>query len=262
MNPIKLSIIKKSILVLSCLMYSNLSFSIDIKDLEQLEAAENIERVSQKITKSYFYIHQLIRIEEAQAEIKSGLSSLDRDIKILNQSKNSEQQAMVMFLSFTQDEIKAIIAAPYSKENGALMMDYSEALLEGAESIAKLHAHKKNKDENMLITTEKMSFLLERISKYYIAFREGFNDHNNVIQLNQSVIEFEAYLKKVQAFNYPDNLKVHVMKLTKYWPISKKFYLGIEKNDLPLIVFISTQYMEKSLKILEHHHDRTLRKDK
>ena len=262
MSYIKLSPVKKSIIAFSCLIQSTLIFSADLKNLQHLKSAENIEIVSQKITKAYFYIHQLIRVEEAQADLKSGLFNLAQDINTLDSSNNSEQQAMVMFLSFTQDEIKDILSKPYSKENGALMLDYSEALLEGAESIVKLHSHATNKQENMLITTEKMSFLLERITKYYIAFREGFNDHNNVVQLNQAVIEFEANLTKVKAFDYPDILIGHVLKITKYWPIAKKFYLGIEKNDLPLIVFISTQYMEKSLKKLENYHDKSLRETK
>lgn len=262
MSHIKSTTIKKSIIALACLIYSSLTFAVDLKDLKQLEAAENIEKVSQQITKAYFYIHQVIRVEEAKADLKSGLFNLKRNIKILDATSNSEQQAMVVFLSFIQSEVKNILTKPYSKENGAAMLDYSEALLEGAESVAKLHTHKKDEKEDMLITTEKMSFLLERITKYYIAFREGFDDHNNVIQLNQAVAEFEADLAKVKAFNYPDKLKVQVNKLTKYWPIAKKFYLGIEKNDLPLIVFISTQYMEKSLKILEKHHDKSLKVSK
>jgi len=34
----------------------------------------------------------------------------------------------------------------------------------------------------------------------------------------------------------------------------EEFYLGVEKNDLPLIVLITTRCLEKSLATLEHYH--------
>ncbi len=69
----------------------------------------------------------------------------------------------------------------------------------------------------------------------------------------------KADLEKVKAFKYPIIQKKAVAKVVKYWPIAKKFYLGVEKNDLPLIVYISTQYMEKSLAVLERYHDSSLK---
>lgn len=254
--------IKRYLLVFTCLLYSGLSYSVDIRVLRQLEAAENIEMVSQKITKAYFYIHQQIRVAEAKKDLKDGMAALAKDIKILSASTaDEEQQGMLLFLNFTHDELKDTVKRPYTKERGALMLDYSETLLEGAELLAKKHTHKKNKKEEMLIITERMNYLLERITKYYIAFREGFNDHNNVIQLQQAVDEFESNLGVVKTFNYPANLNVKVRKLTKYWPLAKRFYLGVEKNELPLIVYISTQHMEKSLHFLERYHDKSLRNE-
>lgn len=254
--------LKRCALAFACLLYAGLGLSADTRDVRQLRAAEDIKVVSQQITKAYFYIHQKIRVKHATKDLNNGLIALDRDIKILSAgSADEEQKSMLLFLQFTHDELKDTVNKPYSKERGALMLDYSETLLEGAELLAKKHTHKNDKKEQMLIITERMKFLLERITKYYIAFRGGFNDHNNVVQLEQAIKEYESNLAIVKAFNYPSNLKRTVHKLVRYWPLAKKFYLGVEKNELPLIVFVSTQNMEKSLHKLESYHYQSIRKE-
>lgn len=241
----------KEFLVTFILLFFSSQAAADIRSLQQLEATEDIEMDSQKITKAYFYLHQEIRIEQSERDLENGLDSIEKNINILTNTKDKKQQRMVKFMSFTLDEIKEIIEKPYTREHGALMLDYSETLLEGAESLAKNHTHKKDK---MLITTKKMIFLLERATKYYIAFRDGFSDHNNVKQLEKAIKEFETHLKIIRAYKYPAEPQRAVSKLIEYWPIAKNFYLGIEKNDLPLIVSVTTNHLEKSLAVLENYH--------
>jgi hypothetical protein len=231
--------------------------AISDEKLRQIEAAENIKMVSQQIVKAYFYLHQDIRVEQSEKNLKNGLTALSKDVKILTKTKDVEQKNMVMFMSFTMDEIKETVSKPYNKERGALMLDYSETLLEGAEFLLTKHNFKQgDKELKMLIVSEEMAFLLERTTKYYIAFKDGFTDHNNVKQLEQAVAEFEINLKKIKTYSYPDNLKGEVKKIVKYWPIAKKFYLGVEDSDLPLIVSITTQHLEKSIKKLERYHHK------
>ncbi|MCF6256759.1 MAG: hypothetical protein L3J98_03255 [Gammaproteobacteria bacterium] len=228
--------------------------SADIRSLQQLEAAEDIEIASQQVAKAYFYLHQEIRVEQSERDLKNGLDSIEKNINILTNTKDKKQQRMVKFMSFTLDEIKETTAQPYTNERGALMLDYSETLLEGAESLAKKYTHTKDKKEKMLIVTKKMTFLLERATKYYIAFRDGFADHNNVKQLEKSIKDFEVHLKTIRAYKYPAEPQRAVSKIIEYWPIAKEFYLGVEKNDLPLIVSVTTNHLEKSLAILENYH--------
>lgn len=253
--------LKESVLALVFLSYSGLSMAANVNELKQLEAAENIEMASQEVTKAYFYLGQGIRVEQSEKDLEHGLVAIEKDIKILSKTKNKEQQRMMQFMSFTMDEIKETIGQTYSKENGALMLDYSETLLEGAESIAQKHIHKGDKTEAMLVAVEKMIFLLERATKYYIAFKAGFTDHNNVVQLEKSIKDFESYLKKVSAQKYSGKSKRAIDKIDEYWPIAKGFYLGVEKSDFPLIVSITTKHLEKSLATLErHYHDKALGK--
>jgi len=253
MNTQTLFTLKGFLFAIIFLFCSNQSVA-DIRSLQQLEAAEDIEMASQQITKAYFYLHQEIRVEQSENDMENGLTSIEKNINILNKINDKKQLRMVKFMSFTLDEIKKTISQPYTNERGALMLDYSETLLEGAESLTKKYTHKNDKKEEMLITTKKMNFLLERATKYYIAFKDGFSDHNNVKQLEKAIKEFEDHLKKIQAYKYPSESQRAANKLSEYWPIAKEFYLGVEKNDLPLIVSVTTRHLEKSLATLEHYH--------
>lgn len=248
------------LLLFASLFYSGLSGAANRQDLQQLQAAEKIQIVSQQIPKAYFYLHQGIRVEQAKKDLKNGMKALKRNIKILSKTRDKEQLGMVEFMSYTQDEMKSTMIRPFNKERGALMLDYGEVLLEGAESLVAKHIHKNDQQEEMLVVTEQMSFLLERATKYYIAFRAGFTDENNVKQLQRAIAKFESHLKRVSAYKYPDSLSAEVTKLTEYWPRAKSFYLGITKKNLPLIVFITTQHLEKSIKVLENHHQKKARK--
>jgi len=62
--------------------------------------------------------------------------------------------------------------------------------------------------------------------------------------LEKAIETFESHLKRIQVYKYPGKPK----------RAAKKFYLGVEKNDLPLIVSVTTRHLEKSLTTLEHYH--------
>lgn len=148
-----------------------------------------------------------------------------------------------------------MLAKPYSKESGALMIDFSESLLEGANNLAGKHKGK-GAEAGMLTEVEQLLFLLERVNKYYIAHKAGFKDYNNVVQLEKAVKDFEAGLAKVNAYSYPENVQANVKNINQFWPVAKEFYLGVQENALPVIVLASTGKLEQEVKALEHYHNQ------
>ena len=230
------------------------------RDLHMLEAAETIKQYSQEAAKAYFYQQQHVRTAQAIRDLEDSLTAFDNAIKELNRyAKDEEDKNMLQFLAFTVDELKQTTSEVYNEEYGALMLDYSDSLLEGAELIEHKHAKRNSYKESMLITTEDMAFLLERITKYYIAFRAGFRDYNNVMQLQQAVKDFESGLAEINTYKgYPKSIKARVRKLNAYWKIAKKFYLGIEKGALPVIVSSSTDHMVRILDHLRDYHRKIL----
>jgi len=214
--------------------------------------AETIKAISQDLAKNYFYIQQGIQTSSAKKGLKKDMITLDDTIRKLQISATTKDKGVVEFMFFSVDELKSTIKEDFSAENGGLILDYTETLLEGSESIAK---HNKGKTESMLGVVEEMAFLLERATKYYIAFRAGYTDAVNITQAELAVKKFEILLTKVQAHTYPGPLTTGpIKKLSKYWPVSKNFYLGIKKSELPTIVFISTKHMKSALdKLIEYH---------
>lgn len=260
----KHNIIILSIITIIFLTISPVTYSADTQRITILTASENIEYISQQIAKAYFYKQQRVRVSHATRELKEGMNALNTDLVLLEKGNLDEEGKNILsFLSFTHDDLKETLSQPYSEENGALMIDYSESLLEGAELIAQKHHNKKDSKERMIVVTERMLFLLERITKYYIAFRAGFNDQNNIVQIEHAIAEFEVNLAKINKYkSYPKSLKSTIMKINDFWPIAKRFYLGVEKGALPVIVLASTDKLVKRIQILGTHHRGTLTENK
>ena len=254
------SLLKLLAVALGCLLYtSTFAFSADkTHELLMLEAAKNVEFVSQKIAKAYFYKQQGVRPDRAAEALKKGLVLLEKDLIIIQEGVEEdakEEKNIAVFLEYTMDELKDIVNQPYSKENGALLIDYSESLLEGAASIAQGHVRKGNAEEKMLVSVKHTLFLLERINKLYIAYKAGFNDYNNIIQLKQAVQDFESTLAKVNAYTKYEGVSLTSRnKINEFWPVAKEFFIDIEKGALPVIVLTSVEKLVKELKVLESFH--------
>ena len=173
---------------------------------------------------------------------------------------DDETKELVEFMFFSCSELKLTLNKPYNTENGGLVLDYVESLLEGSDLIAKQSiSAKSSRNLKILETIEELKYFLERAAKYYIAFYAGYTDTVNVEQANSAVNEFELLLAKVRQYTYPSDIaNGPVKKLSKYWPVSKNFYLGIKKSKLPSIVFISTKHMSSALEKLAKYYTKEL----
>jgi hypothetical protein len=231
-------------------------------DLLTVEAAENIKFSSQTITKAYFYKQQGVRVDRAADDMNKSLARLKKDLMVIQDGLSQgskEEKNIVVYLEYTMEELLSIANKPYNKENGALMIDYSESLLEGSEFVAKQHIHKGNAEEEMLVAVEEMLFLLERINKFYIAYQAGFNDYNNVVQLKQAVQDFEVILAKINTYTkYEGTTLSSRNKINEFWPVAKEFFVDIQKGALPVIVLASVEKLKKELEVLEDfHHNKS-----
>jgi len=232
---------------------SSSTYAVSERELLILESADTIAFVSQTLPKAYFYKGKGIRASVAKRNLNDGLMAIDKELKYLDSlSLSDEEKNIMLFFGFTLDEMKETLAENYSLENGALVMDYSESLLEGAELIAAKHNQLSAISETMLGDVERMSFLLERINKFYIAHYSGLRDEVNVSQLKLAVSEFESTLKEVTAYNgFHASQIASVKTINNFWPIAKRFFLGVEEGSLPVIVLASSSSLKKKLEKLQ-----------
>lgn len=189
--------------------------------------------------------------------MQEGLTEFDKNIPILQQGlQGKEEESIMKFLLSSYERLKTILPKPYNNEHGAVVIDASESLFEAAEFLSEAHLPKnKNTDEIMLGVIQRELRLLERINKYYIAHHAGIENSNNVIQLKQSVTDFEAGLQKITKHeNHPGALQKSITSINKLWPIAKDFYLGIQSRTQPVIVLAATDKLTEELVVLEKHH--------
>jgi predicted ATP-grasp superfamily ATP-dependent carboligase len=84
----------------------------------------------------------------------------------------------------------------------------------------------------------------QRINKFYIAYQAGFNDKTMLDRLAQSVKIFEKGLETLNLHKFLNyDQEFAFVRLKNSWAISKKFYEGMEKGDLTLIVSVSTDHL-------------------
>ena len=220
-------------------------------------AASDIQYASQKIAKSYFYKELDIRYETAVEQMNEGLAEFDSKLPTLQRGiQGKEQKNIMKFLLSSYDQLKAILPKPFSKKNGAIVIDASESLFDAAGFLAEAHLSKnRNSEQTTLGEIQLLLRLLERINKYYIAHHAGIKNSNNVIQLRQAVATFEAGLTKVTAHaSETKALEKNVSSINKLWPIAKDFYLGVQKRAQPVIVLAATDKLTDELMILEKYH--------
>ena len=227
-------------------------------DVIILEAAGEIKFISQKIVKDYFYFAQH---KEKNSQLSSYLNKtldyLDKQIIVIaTATKSSDTKDLLTFLAFSSEQIRETISQPYNEENAALMLDYSETLLEGSESIFNEHRYAFSKEEQMLIKVKNMGYYIERITKYYMAFQAGFTDLNNIRQLNMAVSSFDKALEELKMYAYEDESKKSFITISHFWGVVRDLYLNIEKRKLPNILNLSTLHLKEVLTTLEVYHSK------
>ena len=228
-------------------------------DVNLLEASEDIRYISQKIVKEYFYLAQGKQKTTALKHLHQDISILDERLRsIAAATKSDDTKNILTFLVYSRDQINETIEQPYDMDNAALMLDYSEALLEGAESIAHEHSYQFSDEEEMLIDVKKMRYLVERITKYYMTFQLGINDVNNIKQLQDAITAFDQAMQKLNQYSYSQESAQALYRLNIYWPIVRQFYLDFQQFKLPNILYISAQDLEKELTVLELYHSQNL----
>lgn len=227
-------------------------------DIKILEAAEDIKFISQQIVKDYFYLSQNKQKQNNfNASMHQIIETLDDKLQLIaTASKNEETRDLLTFLAYSSEQIKSTISEDYNDENGALMIDYGETLLEGAESLIQEYSYTFSTEEKMFTYAKKISYLIERMSKYYMAYQAGFNEHNNIQQLTLAIQSFNDMLTKFDDYQYMETQQKVLTDIRQYWYVSEQFYLNLEKTKLSNILYISSLYLEGEIAKLELYHSK------
>jgi hypothetical protein len=227
-------------------------------DVQVLEASENIRYLSQKMAKDYLFLFYNPQKTDIKEQLNNTLVELNNDLRmIVTTTKDVDTKDILEFLAYSKDQIEEIIKEKPTEERAALMLDYSETFLEGADSIANAHKYAFSREEEMLMTTKEIEYLLERVSKYYMAFNVGFNTLINNEQMNGAIKELEKNLKKINNYmDYPATLEIEKIEMNKLWAENRIFFEKSGKLFIPNLLFLSISYLVNSVDKISIYHSK------
>ncbi len=226
-------------------------------DVKVIEASENIRYLSQKIVKDYLFLYKNPEQRDVKNRLKKELNMLSSDLRVIaTTTKDSDTKDILEFLAYSKDQIEEIFNEKPDEEKAALMLDYSETLLEGADSIARAHKYDFSNEEKMLMATKKIEYLLERVTKYYMALNTGFDNTTNKEQLNKAMIQIEENLLKLSIYNYPKEIKSIQQELDTSWTPTRKFFNQSNTLFIPKLMLISVSNLENIVSQLTLYHSK------
>ena len=231
----------------------------DKDTLKLIIASKHLRVDAIKIAKDYLYAGNDIDTTYAQTEMKVAMKEVEEHKAMLSKSiKDSNIQNLLAFIDMTYDDLKDVMKQPYSLDNAQVVMDDSEAIAEASAKIDRLLQKKLSKRYTL---PKGQRYLINQIAKYYIAYQVGIKDINMVRQMKKTVITFDNLLKSME--NYKGNtpkMNQAVQRMKRLWKIVKKFYLNIESGGLPLIVYQTTQKLEKEAHMYNKELFQSLKK--
>jgi len=226
-------------------------------DVKIIEATENIRYLSQQMAKEYLFLFKTPRQEETRRALKQSLIALADNLRVISATtKDSDTKDILEFLAYSKDQIAQIFTEKLDKERAALMLDYSETLLEGADSIAAAHAYDFTKEEHMLIVAKKMEYLTERMMKYYIALHVGFDNPTNKEQMKEAIKKFDENIKQIDAYPYPGEIVPIKKEMVRSWQANRSFLDRSESLFIPKLMLLSTGSMEALTAQLALYHNK------
>ena len=209
---------------------------------ELINVAASQRMLSQRIAKAYFYLGNRIRISESRRQLHGALRAFKSNLNMLQeQAQSPSVKELLAFAAFAFEEYDDLSRRPYTKENGALVLDLSETLLEVSnEVVQRLQEQTNHMGSKLIDLAGRQRMLAQRIAKYYIAYQAGFRDSNSVHQLKDAVASFEKNLKvlKQSPENSPATEQV-LEKIERQWRIIRRFFLDIEKGGIPAMVMVA-----------------------
>jgi hypothetical protein len=110
----------------------------------------------------------------------------------------------------------------------------------------------------MLMTSKEIQYLIERATKYYMAFQIGLNSATNYAQMQKAIRDIDNHIKDIEIYQYPYELEKKLKKVNQIWEINRIFLDRVNESSIPHLLLGSTEYIKNLLKDIEQYHKKNL----
>jgi len=250
---------KKIYIIFLLILFGKSSFALTRGDVQIIEARENIQYLGQKITTDYFLLYKRPNDLILKNKFQDNIKEIEKNIEnIRNTTQNHETLNILSFYDYRLEYIKELPLEEPKENDAKIILAASNYFLEGARSIAVQHQYKSSKEETMLIHCKELKYLVESISKYYMAFQIGLRESSHDIEMQQAMQAINKNLKNISNYQYPYRLKNKLEKIKSIWKHNQTFFKNLKETTFTNLLLSSNSYLKTLLIELEKHHKQNL----
>ena len=108
----------------------------------------------------------------------------------------------------------------------------------------------------MFMVTKEMEYLLERVTKYYMALHVGFDSTTNRDAMREAIKQFEKNIGKVNVYPYPSEEAKQQVKMNISWEANKVFLAKSDKLFIPKLMLTSIDHLENVVANIALYHSK------
>ncbi|NKQ39969.1 MAG: hypothetical protein HF962_00140 [Sulfurovum sp.] len=228
-----------------------------IRDVKILEASENIKYITQGIAKNYIYLYIYPNKDELKATISNSIENLEENIRIIAiNTKDTKTKYILDFFAFEKEQLKILLEKKQSAVAAGKVLDFSEALTEGAENISNSIRYDFTFEEKMFMRSKNIGYLVEKLSKYYMVLASDIDKTTIQEKVKQTIGLVEDDMNQMRQYIYPKNLDKKKQDIAKFWELNKYYYTTIDSLKIPSIVLLSTSGLQDIMNKIAIHHGK------
>ena len=250
---------KRIYIIFILMLLGENSFALTRGDVQITEARENIQYLGQKITTDYLLLYKRPNDLILKNKFQENIKELEKNIKnIKNTTQNQITLNILNFYHYRLDYIKELPLKEPKQHDAKVILDASKYFLEGAISIAEQHQYISYQEESMLRHCKELKYLVESVSKYYMAYQIGLREASHDIDMKQAIHAIDKNLKDISDYHYPYELDNKLKKIKNIWKHNQVFFKNLKKATFTNLLLSSNSYLKTLLIDLEKYHKQHL----
>ena len=228
-----------------------------LNDVKILEASGNIQYLAQSIAKDYLYLYLYPDKGNFRNKIRKNIQNLEQNIRTIAVTTKAEKTKEILdFFAYEKEQVKLLLSRQPDASHVSEVLDFSEALAEGSETIAHTIHYNFSFEDKMFIRSKNIEYLMEKLAKYYMILNSDIDKKAILDRLKQTVTEVEKEMKIIQQYTYPNVLDTKKKDILKLWNINKHYYAAIDSIKIPSIILLSTQGLRNMMSQIAIHHGK------